>query len=417
MNALSIALKDLQVLFKDRSAVLQLLILPLVFIVIFSGALGEIGKSTEEKDTRVPLAVVNLDGGASAQALLAGIDAVGGVRTTLYDQAQAQQLLEKKELQRVLTIPADFSAGLAAGQLVTLRLVNDPDASDQQTEAVRLVIDGVAQDMALEKQILLSLEQMGAMLASSPPEFQQAFAVERTQAQARSQFVSASQQPLIAIKQTVPAAGENQEEVPFNFALVAVPGVAVLFVFLTAQSTASSIFEEKKVGSFRRLLASPVSKASLLVGKLIPNFLVALVQIAVIFAFGTFGLRLLGLQPVPLGSSPLALVLVLIVIALCSSALGIVIISLAHTESQIGGISTLLLWGLGLLGGSLIPLFLLERFLGPLPKIIPHYWANRALENVMIRDLGMAGASTEMLVLLGFTALFFLIGLWRFEYD
>jgi ABC-2 type transport system permease protein len=138
---------------------------------------------------------------------------------------------------------------------------------------------------------------------------------------------------------------------------------------------------------------------------------------AVIFAFGAFGLRLLGLTPVSLGNDPLALFLVVVLIALCSSALGLTIAALARTEAQVGGISTLLLWVMAILGGSIIPLFALEAYLGPLPKVVPHYWANRALDNLMLRGLTLAGVGTELLVLLGFTVLFFAIGLWRFEFD
>ena len=69
--------------------------------------------------------------------------------------------------------------------------------------------------------------------------------------------------------------------------------------------------------------------------------------------------------------------------------MGILIASLARTEGQIGGLSTLFLWGLGIIGGSIIPTFVMDRILGPLPKIAPHYWANQALNNVMLRNLAL----------------------------
>jgi ABC-2 type transport system permease protein len=197
----------------------------------------------------------------------------------------------------------------------------------------------------------------------------------------------------------------------------AVPSLTVLFVFLTAQTAAQSIYDEKKVGSFRRLLAAPISKASLLIGKMLPAFLMALVQTAVTFTFGIFGLRLLGLTPLELGPSPLGVLLVAVVLALCTSGFGILIAAIARTENQIGGLSNVLVWVMGILGGGIVPLFLLESFLGPVPRIVPHYWAIRAYNDLMIRGLGLADVTTESAVLLGFTALFFAIGLWRFEYD
>ena len=416
MKALSIAFKDLQILLKDRGDMFLLFLLPLFFIVVFSGALAAIGQSEESAKALTPLPVVDLDGGDAARALIDGLNAAGGVRVVTYtDQAEATTLLKDKKIDRALFVPSGMGDDLAAGRTVTLRFVAHPDANAGQTEAVRLVVEGVARDMALEGQILAALQQIGEMQADAPAEYQAAFGVEKTQAQARSQFEQAQARPLVEVKQTVPAQPEQPVELS-SVAEVAVPGMLVLFAFLTAQSTARSIYDEKKIGSFRRLLAAPISKAALLAGKMLPNFITALIQAVVILAFGAIGLQLLGLKPAALGNDPLALMLVVVLIALCSVALGLLIAALAHTEGQIGGISTLVVWGMGLIGGSIIPVFVLEGF-GALPKLVPHYWANRALDNLMIRGLGLADVCAELVILLGFTALFFVVGLWKFDFD
>jgi len=416
MKALSIAFKDLQILFKDRGDMFLLFLLPLFFIVVFSGALTAIGQSEESAKALIPLPVVDLDGGDAARTLIDGLNAAGGVRVEHYtNQAEATTLLKDRKIDRALIVPSAMGSDLAAGRTVTLRLVSHPDANAGQTEAVRLVVDGVARDMALEGQILAALRQMGEMQAGESAEYQQAFGVEKTQAQARSQFDQAQARPLIEVKQTVPTQPEQPVKLS-SMAEVAVPGMLVLFAFLTAQSTARSIYDEKKIGSFRRLLAAPLSKAALLAGKMLPNFITALIQAVVILAFGAIGLQLLGLKPVSLGSDPLALVLAVVLIALCSVSLGILIAALARTEGQIGGIGTLVTWGMGLIGGSIIPVFVLDQF-GVLPKIVPHYWANRALDNLMIRGLGLADVGAELVILLGFTALFFVVGLWKFDFD
>ena len=66
MNILNITFKDLQIFFKDRGSALQLFVLPLVFIFVFSG-LGNINQGEPEA---APLPVVNLDEGSAAQTLL-----------------------------------------------------------------------------------------------------------------------------------------------------------------------------------------------------------------------------------------------------------------------------------------------------------------------------------------------------------
>ena len=414
MKILSITWKDLQIFLKDRGALLLLFLVPLLFVLVFTGALGEVGKG--EPDTRILLPVIDLDGGAAAQTLIQGLEAAGGVRVEGYEQAEALALLDENKISRVLTIPEGFSSDVGEGRPVTLRLTNHSDAAPEQTEAVRLVVEGVARDMSLEIQILAALQQMGQMQASAPEEYREAFSVERMQAQARSQFESAQAQPLVAVTQRVPGQ-EVEQEKALGLGDVAVPGITVLFVFLAAQTMARSIYDEKKVGSFRRLLAAPMSKGALLAGKMVPNLIMGLIQTGVIFAFGIIGLRLMGLPSAKLGPDPLVVVLVVVLIALCSSALGILIAAIARTENQIGGLSSVLLWVMGLLGGSFVPLFLLERFLGPVPKIVPHYWANHALVNLMVRGLGLADVALDCAVLLGFTVLFFAIGLWRFDFE
>jgi len=164
-------------------------------------------------------------------------------------------------------------------------------------------------------------------------------------------------------------------------------------------------------------MAAPISKVSLLAGKVLPNFFMALIQTAIIFLFGAFGLSLMGFTPVKLGNDPIALLVAVLLIALCSSALGVVIAALARTENQIGGLSTLLLWGLGTLGGSIIPYFILENMLGPIPMALPHYWANKALDDIMVRGMMLGEVSLALIMLLGFTLVFFLVGLWRFDFD
>jgi ABC-2 type transport system permease protein len=413
MKMLNIALKDLQILIKDRGSLILLFLLPLLFVVAFSGALGAIGQSQE--DTRIALPVVDLDGGQAAASFLANLDAAGGVSVEPYAEAEAAALLAEKEIARLLTIPAGFTAQMAGGQPTTLRLVNQPNADPEETEAVRLVVEGVARDMSLEAQILSALQQMGQMQAGAG-QGAMAFSVERMQAQAQSQFDRSQAQPLVSVAQKLPGQEAEVEEQP-DLKAFTLPGMTVLFVFMTAQTTARSIYDEKKLGSFRRLLAAPMGKATILGGKVLRNWLTGLLQVAVLFAFGIYGLRLFGMTPASLGPRPLLTLVAVLLVTLCSSALGILIAALARTEGQIGGISTLLMWVLGVLGGAFVPLFLLEQFLGPVPMLVPHYWANRTLVDLMVRGLGIADVALDLAVLLGFSALFFAIGLWRFDYD
>jgi ABC-2 type transport system permease protein len=412
-TALRIARKDIKIFLKERGTLLYLFVIPIVFILAFSGAAGA-ASAPQEKAISLP--VVNLDAGSTAsQTLLDDLNQGGGIQCELYDQAKAQALLDKGKINRVLTIPANYAVDLHDGRQVTLRLVNSPDANTSKTEAVYRVVTGVAADLSLETQLIASFRQMADMQAAASPD-EQVFTTEIIVAQAQSQFARARTEPLLAVEESWPEILLEGEEQEFNPLSVYVPGFAVLFIFLTAQTTAQTIYEEKKVGSFRRLLAAPISKPTILVGKMTPNFITGLVQIIVLFSAGVLIFPALGLDRMALGNDPLALVLVCLIVLLCSTSLGVLIAAIARTEGQISGLSSVVLWAFGF-AGIWLNQMPATGFFEVISKVIPHYWANVAFLDLFVRGQGLADILSSILVLLGFTIAFFIVGLWRFDFS
>jgi ABC-2 type transport system permease protein len=413
MNAPSVAFKDLQILLQERGQILLLFLVPIGFILAFSAAFA-VGQDLEEKVVIVP--VVNLDpGGEMSALLLQNLNDDRGLQTEEYDQARVEADLQDETIKMALTIPAGFSTDVQAGTQTTLRLMYGPAASSSEVEAVRLVVDGVSSDLSLETQLVGGLSQMGAMMGDAPSEVQ-VFTAERIKVQAESQFERSKEAPLVSLSAKWPdqiTQGRDDFE-PSTFGAA---GFAVMFAFLAAQVTASSIFDEKKEGTFRRLLAAPMSRWELLIGKMLPNFFLAMLQMVVIMAASMVLLPLIGQEVPSLGNSPLGLILIAILVALCSTSLGVMLAALCRTESQVGGISTLFLWVAGMVGGAFIPTFVLGDFLNVIGKAVPHYWALQAYNDLTIRGLGVVDILPQLAVLAGFTTVFFVIGLLRFKFD
>jgi ABC-2 type transport system permease protein len=414
-NILSITRKDILVMSKDWGTLVQLFLLPLIFIFIFGG-LWSVAAAGDDEESFLPLPLVNLDpSGETAQKFIDNINKAGGLKTEEYEEVQAQVLFDGEEIERLLTIPAGFSDAVLAHEPATVHLLMT-GANAEEDQSVFLVVEGVARNMGLEAQILASLEQMGDMSAASAGDLQ-VFTDDRALSQAQSQFERAETTPLIAVLEKLPdVLGEEAEE-RLNATQIAVPGMTVLFIFLTAQVTASSIYDEKKVGSFRRLLAAPIRQSSLLSGKMLPNFLTVLVQVIVIWAVAIFIFPLIGLESLDLGDAPVALALLVLTVAVCSTALGVFIAGIARTEAQVGGISQAILWIMAFLGGAIIPFILFGDAMSTIGQFIPHYWAVTGFNDLLIRGKGLADITLNLVVLLGFSLLFFVVGLWRFDYD
>ena len=409
--AWSVTRKDLKILLKGRGTLVYLFVIPIVFILAFSST-GLISSDPKEQAIEVP--VVNLDEGSEeSQTLLTALDQGGGVECKLYDEARAQSLLDGGKINRVLIIPANYASDLEAGKPVTLRLINGPDASASKSEAVHRVVAGVTGQLSLETQLISSFRQMADMQAASP---EQIFTSELMVEQAQSQLARSRTDPLLGIEESWPEHLLDEGEEDINPLSVTVPGFAVLFIFLTAYTTAQSIYAEKRVGSFRRLLAAPISKASILAGKMAPNFITGLAQLIVLFAAAVLLFPLLGFDRLSLGNDPLALVVVCLLVLLCSTSLGVLIAGIARTEGQISGLSQVLLWALGF-GAFLMAQMPSTPTINTVSKAIPHYWANAAFQDLFVRGHGLADIMPSILALSGFTVAFLAVGLWRFKFE
>jgi len=418
MKMLSITLKDLQVFLKDRGAVIMLFILPFIFIValavVSQGARVGSGSGEVKKLT---LVVVNNDpSGKTAQDILDTIGDTGKFAIVTQDQALTEKQLNQSTIRYALFIPVNFSADIEAGKQASLRLALHPISDEASLMAVERAINRAARDVTTMMYLNKGLEQMAAMQAGDP-QAEDAFSQERIQQQIAQQAAQAAQRPLIQVVEVNPAKTEREETIFPTYSQYIVLGMAVMFVFLGAQTTAASIFKEKKLGSFRRLMAAPISKAGLLGGKLLPNLVLSLVQIAVILFTGGYLIQFFGVEPLDFSSDPLSLAVIALATALCSTSLGIFIASLVKTEAQVGGLSSVLLFVAGLLSGSFIPLFLMAPFFANIGRFLPQYWANQAFFGLVFRGQTLVDLWPNVLALLIFTLAFFGIGLWRFKFE
>ncbi len=169
--------------------------------------------------------------------------------------------------------------------------------------------------------------------------------------------------------------------------------------------------QEKQEGTFRRLLVAPLAQVTLLLGKLLPYYLINLVQVASMFAIGHF---VFGMT---LGSAPGAMILITLATAAAATGLGMFVATLAKTQEQIGGLSTMLALTLAAVGGVMVPTFAMPEFMQMISKVSPHNWSLSAYQDIIVRGLGFNDILLESAVLSGFALVFFIFGVWRFRFE
>ncbi len=365
-----ICTKDLKARLRDRSALLIGIVVPLalafIFNVIFSGVSGSSGV--------ISLGVVDADHGAASQAfiqqVLPAVKSSGLI--TLHTEpspSRARKLAANGTLDAVIIIPAGFSARVQAGQPASMQVIGNVDAA-VSTEVARSVTEAYAAEL---NRVRLSVATVVAGGGAGGP-------------QALAAQAAATATP-VAVSDV--SAQTKELDTKSFFAA----GMAVFFLFFTVQFGVTSLLEERSEGTLARLLAAPISRASILGGKLLVSFLLGVISMAVLVVATTL---LFGAN----WGNPLG-VAVLIVAAI-ASAMGIMslLATLAKNAEQAANWQSVVSVVLGLLGGTFFPVSQAPGVLSTLTFFAPQAWFLRGLGD--LRGGSLAVIWVPVLAMLGF---------------
>lgn len=177
-----------------------------------------------------------------------------------------------------------------------------------------------------------------------------------------------------------------------------IPGlIAVIMAIILAVLTSFTIVREKEKGTFEQLIVTPVKSYELMLGKIIPYWIIGLLDMWLIVLVGVF------IYKVPLHGSLLFLFFVGGIFSFCGLGIGLLISSIVETTQAANQLSMML---------SYLPAMILSGFLFPvktMPKIIqfvsvfvPARYFLTILRGIFLKGNGWAILWKETLVLLFF---------------
>ncbi len=392
--------KELRVLLADRGAMITLFLSPIMFITVMSLALGS---SFAHLGTagKLGVCVVDLDGGTAARALAGALSGTGGLRVDGCTEAQSQERVKAGTDVFAVVIPAGFGQRIAQGAAPSVRYLVDPSAARQVVDPLEAAVTGVVLAVGAETRTGAALDRLDTVAAAqSDPALRSAVAAEVAGLSRAARTVDAT---------TALPSGSTAVKYPTVYQQN-VPGYAVMYVFFIVTVMAASILAERREGTFRRLLSTPMPRWQLLLGKVAPYLVVALVQVAVLLAFGrlVFGMAL--------GRHPLALLPLSIALACCACAIGLLLASFSRTEAQVNGLGTVVVLVLAALGGCMVPGVFMPRFMQTIAGYVPQGIALNGYQDVLVRDGGLRAVLPASGVLLAVAAGLFLLAVPRFRF-
>jgi len=356
--------KELQLLRRDPRALVRLVALPVAFIALF----GMVFRADENKpETATPVAVWIDPQVAVGPRITAAIELSRRFRVVAAASAdEVRRSVADESYSAGLVIPGNFAPTQGGGKA---ELVIDTGKPKLELEMLRAPLT------AIVSRAVLGGDAVDVVTTVAPPGL-------------RGPATQAS-----------------------SFQLT-VPGNAVLFGFFIALTCALSFAEERRTGTWRRLLAAPVAPWRLLAAKLIPYVALGTIQVSLLFVIGVVGF---GMK---IGGSIPALVVLTIGVACCATSLGLLLAAVSTTEKQISSLGSVAILIMGLVGGCMLPRMMMGPTLQQIGLFVPHGWALDGYNTLVVREgTGFADVIRPIAAVYGFAAAFLVAGLRRFRFD
>lgn len=334
---------------RDPRSLALAFLLPLVLIVVFGYAI-----TYDVKNVRI--AVLDQDGSAASRLLLQSFESSGyfTVVRRLERYGEVEPVLAEARARIVLVIPPGFGSDVATGRATRVQVLLD--GSDANTAAI-------AQNYAATIVASFAAREGGDLFA-----------------------------PAVS---PVSRVWYNQTLESRN---VIVPGlVAVIMSIIAAILTALTIAREWERGTMEQLAATPVHRAEVVLGKLLPYVGIGLFDVALAAALGV------TMFQVPFRGSVVLLAALTLLFLL--GALGFGIFISAAVKSQVLAMQAAILT-------TYLPALLLSDFIFPiatmplplklLTHIVPARYYVAVTKGIFLKDVGLAVLWLDAVAMLAF---------------
>ncbi len=375
--------KDLVLYFSNRRALVMSIAAPIVIAAFFGAIFG----SGIDKPTRIPIAFADRDASALSNAISASVKADPAFEVKEGDEAAAIALARTGKVRAAVVLPPGFGAqarnALIAGAARPEVAVHyDPS----QATAMTLVRGLLSQHVMKALGDSLGADASSASGAPQASAFSLPFttrAVESTAARDK----------------------------PYNGYAHSFAGMGVQFILFMGIEVGVGVLLARRMGLWKRLRAAPLSRSLLLGSHIASGAITALVLLAIIYAAA------IGIFHVRIDGSVAGFVGIAIAFAILTSSFGLLIAAIGKTPEATRGLAIFATLVMVMLGGAWVPSFVFPPWLQTASLVVPTRWAVDGLDAMTWRGLGFDAAIAPIAVLLGFSALFAAIAVWRFDWE
>ena len=371
LKTILIGIKDLKLIFRDRAALIFMLLAPFLLTIGMGFVTGRFsGGSSGLSD--IPVVIVNLDndqlGNALADVFSSEELADLMEPSESSDPEAARQLIDDDQAAAAVIIPEGFTRSIIPSEETTF------DESVIESEAVQIEVyvnpsrptsAGVVKAIVDEFISRVEEGRTSGMTTILQLVASGLIAGENAATEAHTILQNMDETEPAAI--TLKSSQEGAEAVEFDILAYMAPGMALLFLMYTVSYGGRSILAERSQGTLPRLLVSPTSAAQVLGGKVLGIFLTGVAQVGILILASSvfFGVK---------WGDALGVTVLILAAVFGATGWGMLITALARSQAQVGSIGSALMLIFGILGGSFINLDQMPSILRMISKITPNAW-------------------------------------------
>ncbi len=413
--------KDLLLFFSDRRALLVNLVLPILIATFFGYLFGGAGKS---ETSRIDVALVQLDRGAMAGKIVAGLKADAALRVSDMTLEAARREVGKGKQKVAIVIPAGFgeAAGAAlfgAGAKPQIGLLYDPSQAavlsmvkGMLTQHVMQVVSGEMfsgeSGKDLTSKTVAALEGRGDAESVALREMLGSVSKYHQRPQAATAKPGGQGGVAVPFSTSDEQVSAGSKEHGYNGYAHSFAGMGVQFILFLGIDIGIGILLARRSGIFNRLLAAPVTLQTVLLSRAISAALIALFLLLTMFLFAVlvFGVQI---------ANPAGFVGVALAFSVLAASFGLFIAAFGKTPEAARGIAIFATLIMVMLGGAWVPSFMFPAWVQTAAMAVPTKWAIDGFDAMTWRGQGMDAAFMSMGVQLAFAAVFGMLALWKFK--
>ena len=357
-----IMLKEFIQLKRDRLTFGMIIGIPVLQLILFGFAINSDPK-------RLPTAVLLADHGYYERSILWALKNSGYFRIEreARDEAEAEDLLARGEVQFVITVPENFTRGIARGERPALLVeadATDPSATGNAVAALTAIARGA-----------LARDLQGTLGRLNPA----ADAVD------------------LRVHRRYNPEGASQYNI--------VPGLmGVILTMTMILMTGLAMTRERERGTFENLLATPALPIEVMTGKIVPYIMIGLIQVTIVIGAAQliFGVPLLG-------SVPLLYLCVFLFIA-ANLTLGITFSSIARNQLQAMQMTFFFFLPSMLLSGFMFPFRGMPDWAQAIGQVLPLTHFLHLVRGIMLKGNTLAELWPNIWPILAFTLVMIALG-------